>query len=50
MRFGAGEKTKAVSCKCLFDKSFLNTIAFPTPLIEEVVSHPVRTYMDRSLV
>ena len=36
------EKTKAASCKCLFDKSFLNTLAFPTPLIEEVESHSVR--------
>ena len=34
--------TEAVSSRCLFDKSFLNTKAFPTSLIEEVVSHPVR--------
>ena len=26
-------KSKAASCKCLSDKSFLNTEAFPTPLI-----------------
>ena len=44
------EKTKDASCKCLFDTSFLNNVAFPTPLIEEVVSHPVRACRKRSLV
>ena len=35
---------KAASCKCLFDKSvqILFLIAFPTPSVKEVVSHPVR--------
>ena len=43
------EKTKAASCKYLFDKSFSNTVAFPTPLTEKVVSHPVRARRKRSL-
>ena len=31
-------KTKVTSSKCLFNESvFLNTVALPTPLIEEVV-------------
>ena len=44
------EKNKDASSKCLFDKSFLNNIAFPTLLIEEVVSYPVRASRNRSLV
>lgn len=44
------EKAKGASFKCLFDKSFLNTVAFSTPLIEKVVSHPVRACRNRSLV
>ena len=31
-----GVKTKATSCKCYFEISFLNTVAFFTPYIEEV--------------
>ena len=42
MWFATRSKTKAASSKCLFDKSFLNTVAFSTPLIEEVISHPMR--------
>ena len=38
MRFAIGGKTRAAFFKCLFDKSFLETVAFPTPLIQEVVS------------
>ena len=44
------EKTKATSCNCLFDKSFLNTVAFLASLIEEVASDPVRACSNRSLV
>ena len=43
-------KTKAAFCICLFDKGFSKTVDLPTPLIEKVVSHPVRAYRDRSLV
>ena len=43
-------KTKAVSCKCLFHISFLNTYySFPTEQIEEVVSHPVKACGNGSL-
>ena len=44
------ENTKATSCNCLFDKSFLNTVAFPASLIEEVASDPMRACSNRSLV
>ena len=48
--FLLAEKTKAVFCKCLFHNSFLKSVAFPTPLFEEVVSIPVRACRNRSLV
>ena len=41
-------KTKTASCKSISDKSFLNTVALPTPWIEEVLSHPVRACLNRS--
>ena len=44
------EKTKAAFCKWVFDKTFLNTVDFPTPLTMEVVSHPMRACRKRSLV
>ena len=51
VKFGtATVKNKADSCKCLFDKSFVNTVAFPTPLPGKVVSHPARECRDRSFV
>ena len=43
-------KTEAALCNSLFDKGFFNTVALPTPLIEEVVSHPVTACGNRSLV
>ena len=41
--------TKAAPCKCLFHKRFLNTVAFPSLLIEKVVSHPVVACRNRGL-
>ena len=35
-------KTKAASCKCLFDFFFIYTVYLSTALIVEVKSHPVR--------
>ena len=42
-------KTKAVSCKCWCNISFLNTVAFPTQQTKKVVSHRVKAYEDRNL-
>ena len=42
-------KTKTDSCKWLLDKSFLNTVPFNSPLIEEAISYLVRACRDRSL-
>lgn len=42
-------KTKAVSCKCSCNISFLNTVVFPTQQTEKVVSHRVKAYEGRNL-